>query len=356
MQADFSGWYDAVSLQCDAALLGIRWTCVQSVAKSANRSTMETLVRLAFRSRQAAAPSEVAALRSSLTGDASPPGDEELGLLAAAVLAQILDKSGTPAATAATLVTVADFGGLRRFQQPMDLIGMAANAITSIADTSRRRQAVALANAPATNIEEAGILEKLQGNADPTNISATFSALIAMVNAATANLSKRQLQFEHSVQKHVRMQDEELDMLWWLQGGRSFSLDVPFADIEAAQRPLVLSRELADFTFALPGPLAINSLLSRAGIAEDVPMTVAEAVQSLTPEWLEQAIPESFASRISAVTTPIHEAIKRRLEVRGEDTWIPAWASVCDLDRDGQLSALQLAELAYREQLLIRFE
>jgi len=135
--------------------------------------------------------------------------------------------------------------------------------------------------------------------------------------------------------------------------GASFSLNIPFSEVSPEQRSLVLARELANFTFALPGPLAIDALLSRAGIAEDTPITIAAAVQSLPLQWLTTAIPEDRIARVSPVTTPIHEAIKRRLEVHGDDTWIPVWASVCDLDQAGQLSTLRLAELAYREYLLL---
>jgi len=74
VQADFARWYDAVSLQYDETLLGARWKGVQTAAQGVTRSTMEALVRLAFRSRQSAAPVELGALRSKLAGEAGPPG------------------------------------------------------------------------------------------------------------------------------------------------------------------------------------------------------------------------------------------------------------------------------------------
>lgn len=352
MQADFRGWYEAVSLECDQEHLEARWEGVESVAEDATRTTMEALIRLAFRSRQQVASAELAELRNDFAGEAGPPGDEELSLLASATLAQILTRNDADAAMAATLVKAAEFGGLRHLKQPMDLIGLAANAIVSLADSSRRRPSLALGNATATKIDPAAAIEKLQA-IDPTTVAAALTALAGSVTSTMASLSRRQQQFEQAVQTYVRMQDEELDMLWWLQGGRSLSLNIPFTDIDAIQRPFVLSRELAQATFALPGPPAISALLLRAGIEDDAQIAIADAVQSLSLEWLQEAIPEDCSSRISPVTTPIHEAIRRRLEVHGEDTWIPAWTSVCALDRSSQLPALELAVLVYREQLLI---
>jgi hypothetical protein len=355
VQTDFAQWYAVVSLQSDDAHREVRWKGVQNASQGVTRPTMETLVRLAFRSRQQVASGELAALRNKMAGEAGPPGDEELILLAAATLAHILQKGDSSSAMAATLITVANFGGFRSLKQPMDLVGMATNTITLLADSSRRRQAFTLGKAPTTNVDPADAVEKSK-SVDSANMAAAFTSLAVSFNAAVASIARRQQQFEQAVQKHVRIQDEELDMLWWLQAGRSLSLNIPFADIEPNQRPLVLARELADATFALPGPLTIDALLSRAGIADDVPITITAAVQSLTSQWLADAIPEDRIARVSPVTTPIHEAIKRRLEVHGADTWIPAWASVCDLDQGGQLSTLRLAELAYREHLLVRFE
>jgi len=101
----------------------------------------------------------------------------------------------------------------------MDLVGMAVNAIVSLADSSRRRQPFQLGKAPTTNVDPSDAIQKSQ-NIDPASMAAAFASLAASFNTAVASLAKRQLQFEQGVQKYVRIQDEELDMLWWLQGGR----------------------------------------------------------------------------------------------------------------------------------------
>ena len=167
-------------------------------------------------------------------------------------------------------------------------------------------------------------------------------------------LAERQDEFAHRALQYISIQDEELNMLWWLQGGHSDTLKQPFAEIPREQRPFVLARELAEATYAIPGAAAIESLLARAGVDDAEPVEIAAAIQALPLNWLKTAIPEVDASKVSSVTTPLHEAFKRRLEVEGHDTWIPTWASVCDIDPAAKLSALRLADLCYCEQLIIR--
>nr|WP_255488348.1 GTPase-associated system all-helical protein GASH [Rhodanobacter sp. MP1X3] len=310
------------------------------------------MVRLAFRSRQSASTSELATLKSTLAGEAGPVGEEELNLLAAATLAVILSKADSSAALAATLIRTTHLGGLRVVTQPMDLIGMATNTMRSISDTSRRRQVLKTASSATINFAPVEALEAVK-TFDQEHIEKAFVGLVQSTKLVLQTLAKQQLQYEQAVSSYVRIQDEELDMLWWLHGSSSFSMSIPFSEIPALSRPLVLAKELADMTATLPGPLGIQALLSRAGVAADVPVNVQESVQNLAIEWLRTALPEANSPNVSPVTTPIHEAMKRRAEVHGDDSWMGVWASVCDVKSDERLCALSFAELAYYERLLI---
>jgi len=163
----------------------------------------------------------------------------------------------------------------------------------------------------------------------------------------------RQADFEKWALRYISIQDEELNMLWWLQGGRTQAGEL-FEKIPREQQPFVLARDLAEATFALPGASAISSLLERAGIKDEEPLEIAAAIQALPIEWLRVALPEADKHKASPVTTPLHEGIRRRLEVRGEDSWIAGWASVCNIDKTTRLTPLRLADLCYCEQLLIQ--
>ena len=182
----------------------------------------------------------------------------------------------------------------------------------------------------------------------------TFLRLLAgAITEAMQKLADRQADFEGRALRYISIQDEELNMLWWLQGGRTRAGEV-FGDVPREQRPFVLARDLAEATFDLPGASAIGSLLDRAGVKDDEPLEISAAIQALPIDWLRIALPEADKHKASAVTSPLHEGIRRRLEVRGENSWVAGWAAVCDVPAAASLSPLQLADLFYCEQLLIR--
>ena len=172
------------------------------------------------------------------------------------------------------------------------------------------------------------------------------------VTEAMQQLANRQADFEQRALRYISIQDEELNMLWWLQGGRTRAGEL-FANVSRELQPFVLARDLAEATFDLPGASAIGFLLDRAGIKDDEPLEIAAAIQALPIDWLRIALPEAEKHKASPVTSPLHEGIRRRLEVRGENSWVAGWASVCDIDPAARLSPLQLADLFYCEQLLI---
>jgi len=344
LKAEFLGWYEAVALSVESDVADARWAAVQALAASAAHEELEALIRAAFRAKQNSA--KTAAVRAKLAGQGGAIQDEEFRLLAAATLAVILCTNQPAAARAATMIGTTHLNGLRSVKQPVDIIGPAESARLALARTTRRRPPLKMAQMPELDVDATQAVES-DGQNDALQLLATACSTIIQ------SLAQRQSDFEQRAMQYICIQDEELNMLWWLQGGHSDTLNQPFAGIPREQRPFVLARELAEATYAIPGAAAVESLLARAGVDEGE-LEIAAAVQALPLDWLKSAIPEDDAAKVSSVTTPLHEAFKRRLEVEGQDTWIPNWASVCDIDPAAKLSPLRLADLCYCEQLVIR--
>lgn len=345
MKAEFLNWYEAVAMSVQPEVADARWTAVQALAASATQEELEALIRAAFRAKQNSALTT--GVRTKLAGQGGAMQDEEFKLLAAATLAVILRKDEPAAARAATMIGTTHLAGLRVVKQPVDIVGLAASARLALARTTRRRPTLQVEPVPSLKVDATKAVES---DDQDERLQLLAEACTAVVEA----LAERQEAFEQRALQYISIQDEELNMLWWLQGGRSDSLRQPFADIPREQRPFVLARELAEATYAIPGASAVDVLLARAGVEEDEPIGIAAAVQALPTDWLKAAIPEANAGKVSPVSTPLHEAFKRRLEVDGQDSWIPAWASVCDIDPAAKLSPLHLADLCYCEQLVIR--
>jgi hypothetical protein len=344
MKVEFLSWYKTVSMSLEPSVTDACWAEVQALAASATNQELEALVRAAFRAKQSSAMTN--AVRAKLAGKGAAIQDEEFTLLAAATLAVILNTGQQTAARAATMITSAHVSGLRVLKLPMDIIGLASSTRSALARTTRQRPPLTLKPMPSMSIDASKATASDDQNEGLELLAHACSEVLEA-------LADRQCEFERRALHCISIQDEELNMLWWLQGGQSETTKLPFAEVPREQRPFVLARELAEATYALPGAAAIESLLARAGIDDGEPVGIAAAVQSLPLDWLKKAIPDNDFTVISSVTTPFHEAFKRRLEVDGQDTWIPNWASVCGLEPSAQLSPLQLALLCYCEQLLI---
>lgn len=345
MKAEFLSWYETVALSIEPDVADARWVAVQALAASASHEELEALIRAAFRAKHNS--TTTAAVRAKLAGQGGAMQDEEFKLLAAATLAVILRTSQPAAARTATMIGTTHLNGLRPVKQPMDVIGPASSARLALARTTRRRPPLTLGPMPPLDIDTTEALEA-------EDINESLKLLAKACTAVMETLAERQNDFAQRSLHYISIQDEEMNMLWWLQGGHSHTLDQPFTDIPREQRPFVLARELAEDTYAIPGGPAIESLLARAGVDDAEPVEIAAAIQALPLDWLKTAIPEADSAKVSSVTTPLHEAFKRRLEVEGQDTWIPTWAAVCDIDQAAKLSPLRLADLCYCEQLVIR--
>lgn len=353
MLDQFSRWYDSKSFQQDVALTGKRWAAIKGHVDAARKSDLALLAKLAFRLKPQMGSSEVAALRKTLAGDAAQPGDDELIMLSASALAAAMDsEADSVAALAATVVSSVSCGGLRELQQPMDLVGIADNVLRKLSETARRRPSLEQVKLVAPTVDKND--EALLDAVNTGELQKVAQALAGATNKAISSMARRQRDFEAAVQKYVNIQDEELDILWWLEGGHSFDLSLDFSKVPSAYMPLAIARELSNLTKVLPGPPALSSLLSRTGLLDAPLQSIPDAVQAMPQEWLNKAVDGLPSDFISAPLTPILFALQRRHEVDGKDSWIAVWSTATGLPRDPVLSPIQLAAAAYRESSLTR--
>ncbi|KQP11898.1 GTPase-associated system all-helical protein GASH [Pseudorhodoferax sp. Leaf267] len=353
MQKQFSGWYASMSFQQDAELTEKRFAAIESHVEGVTTSGLSLLARLAFRLNPQMGSPEVAALRQKLAGNATQPGDDELTMLSASALAVALGSNDDAiAALTATVVTCMSCGGLRHLEQPMDLVGMAGNVLRRLSETARRRPSLEQTkfSSPTVDKNDEVLAQALQTG----DMSKVAQAIATLTNKALSSMARRQREFEGAIQKYVNIQDEELDILWWLEGNHSFDLALDFPEVASEHLALAMAKELGGLTKVLPGPPALSSLLSRTGLMAEPPQSLPDAIQRMPREWLDKSVEGLVTDRISPALTPILFALQRRHEVHGEDQWIAAWCTTTGLSRAAQLAPLQLAVAAYREFTLAR--
>lgn len=350
MHENFSEWYEGLSLGQDESFLKNRWAAVESVVGDANREVLEELVRLVFRTKPA---NDVAELRAKFAGGINTPGDEELAVLAGAALIWAMHPDADCSALAAAMISSASCRGLRELRSPMDLVSMATETNRELSEATRRRPSLDVGKAVATVLDKTEVANAIR-QANEVNAGTGLQALIATINKALGTVAKRQAAVEAAFERYTKLQDEELDILWWLHGGYSADFQNDFDAVPAHLRPLGFARELASLTTVLPGPTAVSALLTRAGVPAAPVQTIVAAVQDMPVAWLDIALGDLDKDSISAITTPILFALQRRKELDGDHGWVAAWSKLTSMAENATLESLPLAEAAYREFVVAR--
>lgn len=354
ISANFARWYTDAFMD-EGEIRTFRWKGVVDTAATADISTVEVLVRYAFATaapadggKNEALTKKHQALLTSISGNGSPlnPTEfrRELQILSAATLARLF--AWQPDAVIAVLN--ASFGGKRTAELPMDLVGLAKEALVELSRKKHKRP-----DAKEFEIEPTAVDFEVSPEA-LANMSPDLwkSELDGLRNAAQEALDKITDSQNHVTElliRQISLGEEELQMLWWLIGAHCGVVDQPFTDVDTALKPLVFGNELGGLTNISPGPASVMALLSRAGVTGDT-LKVSDAVNAADANWIRDI---TKSTRVSPVTTPLHFALEKRVEVGSDEAWLPVWASMTGLPADASMSAVQLSELFYREHLFL---
>lgn len=355
MLPDFPNWCASTGIGDAADVHHRRWNAIATCAVSAKVDTIETLLRLSFQTKQQPDGTMVIDIREAIRQadpPASLPNDYQLQVLAATALIIIMNAGGSLGARAALAVTTTAGFGRTAPDLPMDILGLAKVQLGIIANKLRNRTAIPLFESgppidldpSATKLKDAGWTNNWQPAAE------ALASLTGPINDSLKVVVTAQNAMIRKLNGTLAMQDEELNMLWWLTNAYSNDLQMPFRDIVEQRRPLLYAKELADLTAFLPGPASAQALLSRAGL-DGRPQTIAAAVNDSPMAWAQPLIGEKQPSPIS---TPVHFAMARAAETGSGNDWIGNWNAITQLDAHAPIKSLTLGTLFYRERLLMR--
>lgn len=354
MTADFANWY-AESFMDDGAKRDLRWKGVVAVATKADYLTAEVLARLAFQTPVPAAGRKNEMLSETYKkvvstisgGDATfnpAQSARELQILAAAVLFRLV--GNFPAA--ALIVATTSFGGNRKPELPMDLSGKAEKALVELSGRKHARAKIDELKLATSDVNFAIAPGALQ-SMEPAQWKAQFDGLRDATTETINHVIDEQNRVVSLLHRQISLDEEELQMLWWLLGGYSKHLEKPFPEIGAAIKPLVLAYELGEMTVVSPGPVSIRAMLTRAGIGGEQ-LKIADVVNAADLDW---ATTVSNSKRVSPVTTPLHFALEQRAELGSTEAWQAGWSGLTGLSADAAMPEIKLSELFYREHLII---
>jgi len=350
MREQFAAWYSDVSLGEDSERVERRWEGVYTLAAQADMSYVDCLIALAF--GRAVSAESLDKILGHFADDSLDQGriERELQILSGSALALALDRNDEIAAYAAVAITTASMTGVRIYDLPMNLPAMADHARVRISEMNRARTD---ANSISPNLPLISLAEakaKLEEQPNPTGMAAALELCATAVSQAFNTLSKELLAISQKNHRFWAIQDEELNLLWWIIGGYSSDLDKFFDDVPSNAQPLTFGKELADLTSFLPGPPSIKAMLCRARLSTRVTITIPEAVNACSNDWLNAL--RNRHVQTSPLIEPIHSAIHLKLQGNDNDSWVPDWAAACNLDEDGAFSTADIGWLFYCECLI----
>jgi hypothetical protein len=352
MRERFAEWYRDVSLGQDVERVDRRWEGVCTLAAKADKSYVDSLIAHAFGGLVSAEflGEMLGHFADANDGSVQDRSERELQILSGSALALALDGKGEIAAYAALAITTANMTGVRIYDLPMNLPAMADYALVRISEMNRVRPNASSISQTLPPLNFAEAKAKLEEQPNTNGMAAAFELFATAVTQAFDVLSNELHATSQKNQGFFAAQDEELNLLWWIIGGYSSDLDKFFEDVPLNAQPLTFGKELAGLTTFLPGPPSIKAMLCRARLSTRVAITIPEAVNACSNDWLKALRNQHVQT--SPLIEPIHTAIHRKVQGNDNDSWIPGWAAACNLDEDRTFSTADIGWLFYCECLI----
>lgn len=352
---DFATWYATVDLGNSPKTLSARASGMATLLRGLNFDGCRDLLNVVFEQPGWLDQPGVAVIRECFRkADPAFPAsanDAELKLLAEMALAIALERptSRLSAGEVATLLYAALSNGSRAFSSVTDLSRRARDVVRREAVALRSRSA--LPRKPTSYVPSLALrscFEGIDNPAEPEQCRALMDKVATRVAAAIGQSAEKARLEREALEKHLKVQDEELDLLWWTSNSWSETRGTSFSDLDLATRCLVAAVEAANRTQFVPGPSSVRGLLEKVVAAGDGSLTIKKAVNSVDTKWFQSI-------QIPNVTscTPLHLALDMRLESGKSTTWSAQWSAVTKIDANCGRQAIEISELFYHERLLL---
>ncbi len=353
MDPRFPNWYTAAAIEPKDDFLRKRWQGVEEFISTVSQAQAFELVRV-FHGMGGADPTFAGAFEAAIqkhdaafTATSRP---RELAVLAGAALAHMVEKAPDIADTAALATVVHHCRGAGSKGSVPEIIQIQREHLIA---RSQQHRSVRLAAAVAFDPldVDAGLAKAVASGALPEvakELSQAVKPAVDRLNqlaAAFAELKEQQQYFR-----------EESNVLWWMTGGHSRDLDVPFGKLAGPFACLVAGKELADLSSSTVGPYAARAFLERLLRQTDPklaePIQLVAAVNAADRAWAQGWASGTFthgAQDFCPVTLAIREAAKA-----DGKSWAAAYKGISSVSANVKLAGTDLAQQVYEEALLLK--
>lgn len=222
-----------------------------------------------------------ATIREKEAGFSLSRDREDARIMSAIVLDSILEAGNYQ--RVATLLLAATFAGQRR--APGDgKLEIAARDIFS--DSARTRGLKFSSRISKSRWRETSkATASIATTFDATTVKTAIEAVAAEAKAAEARaIEKFNTALKELTTENVRLA-EEVDLLWWHLGGRSYILGRPLDAIEPTSLPFVIGSDVAEMVNNLPGPHGALGIIRKAlGASADETQTIEATLKAVEPD------------------------------------------------------------------------
>lgn len=245
-------------------------------------------------------------------------------------------------------------GGLRQPAEATWLVRDAAQALARISVSDRRPGKLETKVAATATPKLAEEIAAVPADDWPA-LLAVLGKIRTEALTSAKNTSAQTTAALTALSTQAKFQREETQMLWWLLGGHSRSLERGFGHFGQQQAALIGAADLGALTTASRlGPVAAPAMLERViamarrpkGVA---PRDLASAVDGFSADELDRlpVLPEAVPARIAPVTAAI--VLARGM---GAGAWHARFRERTGIDPATPIEPLRMAEQLYREHLL----
>lgn len=152
--------------------------------------------------------------------------------------------------------------------------------------------------------------------------------------------------------KLFSLQDEELDLLWWMVAEWSDKWDCAFSAISPQASPILLGEEVAQLTLESSEPPSLKAVFSRIGVGRTIKVSIPESVKACGIDQLNLL---NQPGAVCSTILPVHFAVTRACETDGDNSWVSPWEKVAGINQAQSVPPLDLAIQVHRECKLMTF-
>ena len=275
--------------------------------------------------------------------------DQEIAVLAGAVLVEALEQLDEPLCFFAALAAVCPAAKNLRKTPIVPAIPELATEALAKWSTDRFTSRLNCTPNGKPSLAADG-LKKLKEICATGDLTALDDPL-TKIYSAVQEVQKCSLE----MRMQLSIQSEETNMLWWLFGEHSRDTKKPFRTYTTSAASLIAGKELADLTLELPGPVAAVAFLDRLTRAtrKKFPefVSIESAVNDAPDDWKQSFLNRNNIDALSNLA-PVLNALKAASSVPKGESWLAIYKHATGVEANAHITPSDLADQVYLEGLL----